>query len=236
MLILFFSLLFAEEPDPILDEEADLEINIDAHMDFEVYVAPVQYHIYDDSIEAKIPYDSVFMYTNRFAHMAKVKVDAIYEPVSMHGGIKVYNKDTISYVWEGCDYEKDYKACSFRNNHYFLETHITVDENEISISMSLYNSDLQIISSSMKTDKRVIQWIKQQEEVINNSTRNNPIGANRTCNDNSCSTVPINSNVQDSTIVKKKEELPLKWEMPPKLLSKMVHQASMGVWAGVKIN
>ena len=119
---------------------------------------------------------------------------------------------------------------------YFLETHITVDENEISISMSLYNSDLQIISSSMKTDKRVIQWIKQQEEVINNSTRNNPIGANRTCNDNSCSTVPINSNVQDSTIVKKKEELPLKWEMPPKLLSKMVHQASMGVWAGVKIN
>jgi len=236
MFVLYFSLLFAEEPEPIIDEEVHLEINVDAHMDYEVYVAPVQYHIYNDSIEAKIPYDSVFMYTNRFAHMAKVKAGAIYEPVSMHGGIKVYNEDTIAYVWEGCNYKKDYRACSFRNNHYYLETHITVDENEVSISMSLYNSEFQIVSSSMKTNKKVVKWIKQQEQIVNNSSRTNPLGSNRSCDDNSCTTVPVNSDVQDSTTIKKKEELPLKWEMPPKLLNKMVHQASMGVWAGVKIN
>lgn len=236
MLILFFSLLFAEEPNPILDEEAHLEINVDAHMDYEVYVAPVQYHIYDDSIEAKIPYDSVFMYTNRFAHMAKVKIGGIYEPVSMHGGIKVYNEDTISYVWEGCNYKKDYRKCSFKNNHYFLETHITVDKNEISISMSLYDSDLQIVGSSMRTDKREVNWIKQQEEVTNNSTNNTPIGINSDCVGKTCNSIPINGVTQDTTNIKKKEEQPLKWEIAPKLLTNMVHQASMGVWAGVKIN
>tara|TARA_B100000427_G_C15481356_1_gene583147 strand:- start:432 stop:1166 length:735 start_codon:yes stop_codon:yes gene_type:complete len=235
MLILFLSSLYAQELPPASEGEG-LEIVVEAHKDFEVYVAPVQYHIHDDSIEAKIPYDSVFMYANRFSHMAKVKSGAIYEPVTMHGGIKVYNKDTISYVWEDCDYNRDYRKCSFRNDHYYLETHITVDENEISVSMSLYDSDLQIVGSSIRTNQKVINWIKQQEEVINNSSSSNPVGANSTCVDNSCNTVPINNTTQDNTIIKKKEELPLKWEMPPKLLNKMIHQASLGLWAGVKIN
>ena len=233
--IIFSSLLFGQET-PSTDKDDVLEIIVESHKDFEVYVAPVQYHIYDDSIEAKIPYDSVFMYTNRFVHMAKVKAGAIYEPVTMHGGMKVYNQDTISYVWQGCNYDRDYRECSFRNDHYYLETHVTVDENEISVSMSLYDSRLQIVGSSMRTNQKIIKWIRQQEEIINNSSGNNPIGANRNCNGNSCSVVPITSTTQNSTIVKKKEELPLKWEMPPKLLNKMIHQTSLGLWAGVKIN
>ena len=235
MHILLSSLLFAQEP-LTLDLVPDEEIIVDAHLDYEVYVAPVKYHVYDDSIEAKIPYDSVFMYTSRFSHMAKVKIGGIYEPVSMHGGIKVYNEDTISYVWEDCNYKKDYRKCSFKNDHYFLETHITVDKNEISISMSLYNSDLQIVGSSMRTDKRQVNWIKQQEEVTNNSTNNTPIGINSNCIGETCNSIPINGVVQDTTNIKKKEEQPLKWEIAPKLLTNMVHQASMGVWAGVKIN
>ena len=168
--------------------------------------------------------------------MAKVRAGAIYEPVTMHGGMKVYNKDTVSYVWEDCNYDRDYRECSFRNDHYYLETHVTVDENEISVSMSLYDSRLQIVGSSMRTNQKVIKWIRQQEEVINNSSGTSPIGANTNCVGNSCNVVPINGTTQNSTVTKKKEELPLKWEMPPKLLNKMIHQTSLGLWAGVKIN
>ena len=74
--IIFSSLLFGQET-PLSENDDVLEIIVESHKDFEVYVAPVQYHIHDKSIEATIPYDSVFMYTNRFAHMAKVRAGAI---------------------------------------------------------------------------------------------------------------------------------------------------------------
>lgn len=236
MFILFFSLLYAQTPS-VPDSEVNLEIIVESRKGFEVYVAPVQYHVYDNSIEAIIPHDSVFMYASQHTRLAMAKNGHIYEPVSMLGGIKTYNKDTISYVWEDCNYIRDYRDCSYKNDHYFLETHVTVDKNEIVITMSLFNSDLQIIGSSIATNEKLTKWIKQQEEIINNSLESNNTDTRyQNCYGDICDNIPIKPDIQNTTTIKKKEEAPLKIDVPPKLLSSMINQASLGLWIGVKIN
>tara|TARA_Y100001937_G_C7107886_1_gene325982 strand:- start:937 stop:1656 length:720 start_codon:yes stop_codon:yes gene_type:complete len=239
MLLLFLTnFIFAGSPvpDSVSDPDVNAEIIVEAHRNFEVYIAPVQYHIYDDSIEAVLPHDSVFSNASKHVRNAKVSVGAIYEPVTMHGGVKVYNQHTIEYVWDQCDYKRDHKKCAYLNDHYFVETHVTVDENELTISMSLYNSNLQIISTSSRSDQKVVNWIKQQETnsqttiIPNNQQIQNCTGAG-------CNNVPQQGAptiIRD--ISQPKEGLPLKWEIPHKLMSKMVYQTSIGLWAGVKLN
>ena len=39
-----------------------------------------------------------------------------------------------------------------------------------------------------------------------------------------------------TTVHKPKEEMPLKWEIPPRLFSQMIYQASIGLWTGVKLD
>ena len=228
-------LAFAEEPDAL---KSDLEIVVAAHKNYEVYVAPVQYHIYDDSIEATLPHESVFMYSSTLSRLSKVPSGASYEPITMHGGMKVYNEDTISYVWDQCDYKKDYRKCAFTNDHYYLETHVTVDENELTISMSLFNSSLQVVGSSIVSDKKAVKWIKQQEVTSQTTVIPNGQQSVGNCDkaDASCqSTTQPNQSTVITNISTPKEETPLKLEIPHRLMSGMVYQASIMLWTGVKL-
>ena len=133
----------------------------------------------------------------------------------MHGGMKVYNADTIKYVWADCNYSEDYASCSGENSHYFVETHITVTEEEVVVNMTLFNQEFQPISTSSRSSKKIINWIKQQEVIV--TQQQGMFGST-------------------TTVHKPKEEMPLKWEIPPRLFSQMIYQASIGLWTGVKLD
>jgi hypothetical protein len=83
-LLLLTNMIFAHEPAGEI--ETDAEIVVTAYKDYEVYVAPVQYHIHDDTIEAVIPYNMIFNYTASHSKNSKVKTErGSYEPITMHG-------------------------------------------------------------------------------------------------------------------------------------------------------
>ena len=211
MFVIFFLILsvFAEEPSHT--------IVVEAHKDMELYVAPIKVKNVDAKhIEAVIGDYSVFGYASSHNRMAKVKIDGSIKPLQdITPRFKVFNEDTIKYSWDNCDYIKDAKACSYKNNHYLLETHITVDKHQIVVEMFLFDQDLQIISTGSRSSDIKIYWIRQQEVTV---TQNQGLMGSST------------------TIHKPKEELPLKWEIPYKLLQSHVQQSMLGLWLGIKID
>ncbi len=218
-MLLYFCLLlctaFAEDV-PVPEVESDLEIVVEASRDYQVYIAPVQYHIYDESVEAVIPHQMILNYTSKHAKNCKVKAGySTWHNITQHGGMKVYDKSTIGYVWDNCNYGRDHRKCSVQNDHFFLETHVTVDENELTLSMTLFNSQLQPVNTTMTKNKKFVRWIKQQEVTV--KVEESMMGSS-------------------TTIHKPKEELPLKWEIPHSLASELVYKASLGLWLGVKID
>jgi len=223
---------FAEEPLSSVSET----IIVEAHRDIEVYVAPIVVQNFSKNIEANYSEHSVFGYTSSHSHNAQIENDmGFYEPLLLNNDkIKVYNKDTIGYSWEGCDYLKDAKACTYQNNHYLLETYVSIDENELVVALYLLDSELQIISQGIVTDTRTVRWIKQQEQVMNKSLyRPNNI---QNCSGNSCQALSRDAGSYNSAATNKKEELPLKWEIPHKLLNKHFHQASLLLWCSTRLS
>ena len=114
-----------------------------------------------------------------------------------------------------------------------METIISVDENELNVKMMIYDSDLQVVALGTKTSKRKVEWIRQESSSSSNLSSSN-VNIPNVCTQQSCGQSGINS-VNISTNNKDKEELPLKFEIPHKLLEKHIHQASMGLWLSFKI-
>ena len=200
-----------------LQEPVDETIVVEAHRGFEVYVAPVEMDIQSDHVEAVIAKKTVFTYAARYANGAKVKNErgSAYERVTINHKMRVYDEDTIEYVWDNCDYRRESKKCAYQNNHMLLETIITVDDHQIVINMILYNPDLTVLSSSVYTTDSRVNWIRQQEVTV---SQQQSIMGNST------------------TVHKPKEELPLKWIISANLLDKHVSQASALLWSGVRLN
>ena len=215
MLFLYFILTFfaqGQEPEVV----ADKTIVVEAHKDLELYVAPVIMDIQSSAVEAVIAKKTVFSYASRYWRQAKYKNKrGIYEPVTMHTDIKVYDEDTIEYVWEDCNYKRDPKKCSYKNNHMLLETIITVDDHQIVVNMILYSPDLTVLGTSVYTSESRIYWIKQQEIAV--QQQQGMMGSS-------------------TTVHKPKEELPLKWLVPTNALDKHIWQASALLWTGVRLN
>ena len=113
--------------------------------------------------------------------------------------------------------------------------------------MLLFDSDLQVISSSSHTSNLKVSWIKQQE-ITTNTNQMGTLPQQQTsqstdCNKSDGSCKPTSQIIQnpgnyqrDVTVTKPKEELPLKWEIPHKLLNSHVRQASLKLWTGTKID
>ena len=224
---LYFLINFSKANDP------DHTMVIEAHKDLELYVAPVTVVNKSKGIEAFVSDYSAFAYASTHWKNAKIyNGNGGYETITLnHEGFKVYNEDTIKYAWDECDYSKDPKACSYQNNHYLLETFLVVTDQEFLVNMMLYDSDLQVISTGSVSIKKVIKWIKQQAVSSETTNFGGSFGGSN-CSGNTCSRPRSNSR---TTVSKPKEEMPLKWEMPHRMLDEYVHQASLLLWCSTNI-
>lgn len=211
-------------------------IIVEAHKDLEIFVAPTTVSNSSDNININFHEDVIWGYASAHFHNAKIKNErGTYEPLLLNNEKPMfYNETTIDYVWEGCDYKKDPKKCSFENNHYLLESHIVIDDSQLVLTLYLIDPDLQIISRSTITDDKVVKYIKQQEELVEKKAAvDGPPTTN--CFGGACSTVP-QTRTENETSLKKKEELPLKWEISPTLLNKHFHQASLLLWSSTRFD
>ncbi|MDB4337409.1 hypothetical protein OAA09_00160 [bacterium] len=129
--------------------------------------------------------------------------------------LKIFSKDTINYQFgEKCNYTVDAKKCSYQNSHYHQETIITVTDAQIIVDMLLYDPKLQVVARGTKSTTSHIVWIKQQEVTIQQKTT--MMGST-------------------TTVHKGKEDIPLKWIIPYRFLSRQLYQASLGLWIGADI-
>ena len=230
LFIFFLANVFAEEP--------NATIIVEAHRDFELYVAPVEIVNTTDNIEAVIGKHAVYGYASLHNANAKIRnYRGTTEPLTLNNErFKVYNSETIEYAWDNCDYIKNAKKCTSENNHFLLETYITVDQNQLVVSMLLYDSGMQVISKGTVTDNKTIKWIRQQERtIVQNQAGGNTIPS-LNCAPGSCSAQAIgNLGGMSTTITQPKEEMPLKWEINHRLMNWHINQASLRLWCSVII-
>ena len=232
-LLFLFLLLFPHtNADPFPDIPS---ITVQATKDLEVYVAPIK--IINAStkprIEAVIGDYSVYGYASMHSHNAEISNGfGGYEPIGIrYGKFTVYDENTIVYAIPDCDYKKDARMCVYQNDQFLLETNITVDDNQLVVQMLLFDSDLQVIASSIRTSEKFRRFLRQQE--ITQESVVFP-GQQSNCSQTTC-TPPQRSAIVTG-LHKPKEELPLLWEVPHFLLDKHVSQASILLWCSVKIS
>jgi len=181
-------------------EDPDMSIVVEGHSGIDIYVAPIAIVDMSEHVDIAVNKNATFGLASSHRHLSKSNLP-----------INVYDKHTISYVWEECDYNTQPKKCAYDNAHYLLETTITLSNEQFVVEMLLFNHELQIVARGIWSDKSIIRWIKQQETVM---------------------TVDRQDNV---TINSKKEDLPLKWVIPSNALHDHLYQASLGLWVGAKL-
>lgn len=214
MWLLLSNLLFAQEP----SATAENELVVEAYRDIQVYVSPIRIvnGTEETKVESFIDRDSAFTYSGMYWKSSKVSERPnAWIPVTLGSrDLNVYNQDTISLVWDNCNYKRDPLMCSVKNDHYYVETTVHVDDNQLVVKSVLYDSDAQVVNVSRKADNKIIRWIKQQEVTV----------------------IQQQGMMGSQTIVNKpKEEMPLKWEIPHMLTDNLIQQAMLGLWMGVRL-
>ena len=182
------------------------------------YVAPIR--VWDRTenqhIEQVIDQEFAFTLSSAYSTSFKVRNErGTYSPVLMEfEDVRVFNKKTIGYYYE-CNYTRDPMRCAFDNGHFFVETIVTVDDNQLTVRMTMYDPQLQVVNSGLSTEEMTVNWIKQQE-VTN-----------------------VQSTARDGTKTEMThyglERMPLKWEIPHHLLEKHIREAASELWLGAKI-
>ena len=217
MWLLLTSLLFAQEP--------ALTIVVEASKDIEFFVAPIKIQNWaqEITVEAVIDPDAAFTYVGHYIKNIKVSNGhGGYDPVSLSTQeTRVYNERTIQYAWDNCNYRRDPLACSVKNSHYYVETIVTVDDNQLVAKVTIYDSNAQVFLSASTTDDKIVKWIKQQEITIKQEQQQGGL---------------LGGGGSATTIHKPKEELPLKWEIPHSLTDRMLQQMLLGMFVSVKID
>jgi len=239
MFILFLMFLFngtvKSEPFPNIPS-----ITVEGTKDLELYVAPI--NVINEStkprIEAIIGNYSVFGYASMHSHNAEISNGFNgFEPIELrYGKFNIYDISTIQYIIPDCDYEKNHRECTYKEDQFLLETNITVDDNQLVIQLLLFDSDMQVIASAVRTVEKYVRFIKQQE--IKKQAVIFP-GSNQSQSDCSGTTCSKPRSQPPSSVVglhKPKEEKPLRWEVPHRLLDKHVSQASILLWCSVRIS
>jgi hypothetical protein len=209
MWTLFCGLLLANEP---------AEIVVEAYRDIQFYVADIKVvnQTFETYVETAIDTNASFTYSGQYWRNAKVPAGInSWQPVVLgNRDLRLYNDRTIGIVWDNCNYTRTPLECSIKNDHYFLETIIHVDDNQLVIRATIYDSNGQIVNSSSRTDNKIIKWIRQQEVIV---IQQQSMMASQT------------------TTHMPKEELPLRWEIPHTLTDGLLRQTMMGLWIGVKL-
>ena len=183
------------------------------------YVAPIDVvnkTRYQD-IEQEIDEQLAFVKSAGYSNTPKIKNErGTYSPMPLSDyNINLYNDKTIVF-FSKCDFITSAMNCAMKENFYFVETVVTVDDHQLTVRMTMYDPDLQVINSSISHEDMVITWIKQQE--VTNIQQQNRDGSV--------------TNVTHTGL----EKLPLKWEVPHFLLAKHIHEAASSLWLGTKID
>jgi hypothetical protein len=209
MWTLFCGLLLANEPE---------EIVVEAYRDIQFYVADIKVvnQTFETYVETVIDTNASFTYSGQYWRNAKVPAGVnSWQPVVLGTrDLRLYDDRTIDIVWDNCNYTRTPLACSIKNDHYFLETIIHVDDNQLVIRATIYDSNGQIVNSSSRADNKIIKWIRQQEVAV---IQQQSMMASQT------------------TTHMPKEEMPLRWEIPHTLTDGLLRQTMMGLWIGVKL-
>ena len=236
-------------------EEPSMTMEVVASTDIEVYVGPIEVIVSTDveNIEAEIDPTQAFAYSSRYWHNAKVKNErGAYEPVKMHHDrIFVYSEETIEYAWENCDYKLKPLKCSMQNGHYYLETTVHVDDNELVVRAILFDPYAQVVAMGSSTNRKIIKWIKQQEIKQQTTVYPNqaqmpqaqiPVQPN--CQAGTSCQPPTNILIPNggqgptsqTTMEMPKEEPPLRWTIDHMLLNKHVQQAMLLMWCSTRMD
>ena len=85
--------------------------------------------------------------------------------------VEVYDSKTIEYVYSDCNYKRDAIACGIQNDNYSVRTNISINDREIVVRMTLYDSNALIVSTSSRTSREIVEWIRQQEVNVTTSTQ-----------------------------------------------------------------
>jgi|TARA_R110001606_G_scaffold16519_2_gene66113 hypothetical protein len=181
----------------------------------DVYVSPIAFvnRASNETITISHELDAPLYYSSMYARSAKMK--------NGHGGYevvekaRVYGKDTIKHSHPDCNYRREPLGCSIKNEHYYVETIATYNNDQMIFRSVLYGPEGTIVSTASRTGEMIVNWIKQQEITIVESEGR---GGKQTMTHYG------------------KEELPLKWEIPYKLLQHDVQQTIKGLWTGIKLD
>ena len=182
------------------------------------YIAPIRVldRTQEKNIEQVIDHEFAFTLSSAYSESFKVRNErGTYSPVLMeYDDVLVYNSKTIEYYYQ-CDYILNPMKCAFENEHFFVETVITVDDNQLTVRMTMYDPQLQVVNSGLSTEEMVVNWIKQQEVTnVQNTARDGS-----------------KTEVTHFGL----EKHPLKWEIPHHLLEKHIREAAAEMWLGAKI-
>ena len=232
--------LYAGEPGNV---KVDDTLVVESRMNMVVYVEEPVIDNISKKISSHINNGSIVGYVSSHARLGKVKNErGIYEPVTMHTDtVEVYDITTIKYAYEECDYISDALLCAIQNDHYLVRTNISISDHEIIVRMTLYSSTALIVNTASYSSRSVIKWLKQQEintSVTTSPTLNPRASSGTNCSGTSCSSRTTSQpQIATTTSVNKpKEEMPIRFAIPPRLLDKNIHQASMSLFVGVKLD
>ena len=182
------------------------------------YVAPIQVvnKTHYKNIEQEIDPQLAFVKSAGYSQNIKVSTSrGSYVPAPLvYDKIRLFNDKTIKYYYK-CEYAIDPIKCTIEQGHFYVETIVTIDDNQLTVRMTMYGPDLQVSNSSISTEDMQVNWIKQQE-VTNIQTQNR---------DGSTTNLTHYG----------MERHPIKWEIPHQLLEKHIHEAASGLWLGAKI-
>tara|TARA_R100000388_G_C7219136_1_gene147862 strand:+ start:433 stop:1041 length:609 start_codon:yes stop_codon:yes gene_type:complete len=183
------------------------------------YVAPIEVDNKTryKQIEQEIDKQLAFVNSAGYSKTPKIKNErGVYSPMGLTDiDINLYNDKTIAYI-SSCDFVQQPLRCSRQEDFYFVETIVTVDDHQLTVRMTMYDPNLQVVNSSISHEDMVITWIKQQE--VTNIQQQNRDGST--------------TNVTHKGL----EKLPLKWEVPHFLLAKHIQEAASELWIGAKID
>ncbi len=186
--------------------------------EIDFYVAPIEVHnkTRNKEIEQEIDKQLAFVLSSAYSRTFKVTTDrGTFVPAPMEfESIRLFNDKTVGYFYQ-CEYKKDPIRCAIQNEHYYVETVVTVDDNQLTVRMTMYGPDLQVINSSISHEDMQVNWIKQQEVTNIQSTDRNGTKTNLTHYG--------------------LERHPIKWEVPHHLLEKHIREAASELWLGAKI-
>lgn len=186
--------------------------------EIDFYVAPIRVHNRTEKkeIEDVIDGELAFVISSGYSRTFKAQTQrGSFVPGPMeYDLIRVFNSKTIKY-YNKCNYFLDPMGCTFENGNYYIETIVTIDDNQLTVRMTMYDPNLQVVNSSIATEEMEVNWIKQQE-VTN-----------------------VQSTARDGTKTDMThyglERMPLKWEIPHHLLEKHIREAASELWLGARI-